>query len=85
MDQTPQLADVPELPRPGALDDAPPLGPFRTFQTRIRDIAVLTGLALDHPPVRQVLPDPGILEYSYLKDTPNGSASLSVPWRTMDL
>ena len=32
VDQTPQLADLPEVPRPGALDAAPPLGPFRTFQ-----------------------------------------------------
>jgi endonuclease G len=47
VDQTPQLADLPDVPRPGAIDDAPPLGPFRTFQTRIRDIAQLTGLALD--------------------------------------
>jgi DNA/RNA endonuclease G (NUC1) len=38
VDQTPQLKDLPDVPRPGALDDgtadsddAPPLGPFRTF------------------------------------------------------
>jgi endonuclease G len=47
VDQTPQLADLPEVPRPGAVDEAPPLGPFRTFQTPIRDIAELTGLNLD--------------------------------------
>ena len=46
VDQTPQLAELPEVPRPGALDEAPPLGPFRTFQTPIRDIAELTGLNL---------------------------------------
>jgi DNA/RNA endonuclease G (NUC1) len=47
VDQTPQLADLPEVPRPGAVDEAPPLGPFRTFQTPIRDIAELTALNLD--------------------------------------
>jgi DNA/RNA endonuclease G (NUC1) len=47
VDQTPQLADLPDVPRPGALDDVPPLGPFRTFQAPIRDIAELTGLDLD--------------------------------------
>lgn len=46
LDQSPQLEDLPEIPRPGALDEAPPLGPFRTFQTPIRDIAALTGLDL---------------------------------------
>lgn len=46
MDQTPQLAEMPDVPGPGALDDAPPLGPFRTFQAPIRDIAELTGLDL---------------------------------------
>jgi DNA/RNA endonuclease G (NUC1) len=47
VDQTPQLADLPDVPRPGAADEAPPLGPFRTFQVPIRDIAALTGLGLD--------------------------------------
>jgi DNA/RNA endonuclease G (NUC1) len=47
VDQTPQLAELPDMPRPGALDEAPPLGPFRTFQTPIRDIAELTGLDLN--------------------------------------
>ncbi|UEL29228.1 DNA/RNA non-specific endonuclease [Pseudarthrobacter sp. L1SW] len=46
VDQTPQLAEMPDVPRPGALDDTPPLGPFRTFQAPIRDIAELTGLDL---------------------------------------
>ena len=35
------------MPHPGAIEDVPPLGPFRTFQTPIRDIAELTGLDLD--------------------------------------
>ncbi|MFE4227069.1 DNA/RNA non-specific endonuclease [Arthrobacter sp. NPDC056886] len=52
VDQTPQLADLPDVPRPGALDEAPPLGPFRTFQVPIRDIAVLTGLDLEPAPRR---------------------------------
>ena len=62
VDQTPQLADVPDVPRPGALGEAPPLGPFRTFQVPIRDIAVLTGLDLqqltsvDLMPIASTLP-----------------------------
>lgn len=47
VDQTPQLEQLPDVPRPGAVDEAPPLGPFRTFQTPIRDIAELTGLDMD--------------------------------------
>ncbi|MEV7647829.1 DNA/RNA non-specific endonuclease [Arthrobacter sp. NPDC089319] len=47
VDQTPELSELPDVPRPGAIDDVPPLGPFRTFQTPIRDIAELTGLDLD--------------------------------------
>jgi DNA/RNA endonuclease G (NUC1) len=47
VDQTPQLAQLPDVPRPGAVEDAPPLGPFRTFQAPIRDIAELTSLDLD--------------------------------------
>lgn len=47
VDQTPQLADLPDVPRPGAVDEAPPLGPFRTFQVPVRDIAELTGLNLN--------------------------------------
>ncbi|MHA7261576.1 DNA/RNA non-specific endonuclease [Arthrobacter sp. TMN-37] len=48
VDQTPQLADLDDVPKPGAFgDDAPPLGPFRTFQVPISDIAALTGLDLD--------------------------------------
>ncbi|MFF2318192.1 DNA/RNA non-specific endonuclease [Arthrobacter sp. NPDC058097] len=47
VDQTPQLAKLPDVPRPGAVEDVPPLGPFRTFQAPIRDIAELTGLDLD--------------------------------------
>ena len=47
VDQSPQLADIPEMPRPGAVEDVPPLGPFRTFQVPISDIAELTSLTLD--------------------------------------
>ncbi|XAS65447.1 DNA/RNA non-specific endonuclease [Micrococcaceae bacterium Sec5.8] len=62
VDQTPQLSDLPDVPRPGALDTAPPLGPFRTFQVPIRDIAALTGLdleqltAVDRMPIASTLP-----------------------------
>jgi DNA/RNA endonuclease G (NUC1) len=61
VDQTPQLADLPDMPRPEAIEEAPPLGPFRTFQTPIRDIAKLTGLdlnqlvAVDRMPIAQTL------------------------------
>jgi DNA/RNA endonuclease G (NUC1) len=47
VDQSPELAGLPDVPRPGAIDDVPPLGPFRTFQVPVRDIAELTGLELD--------------------------------------
>lgn len=47
VDQSPELAGLPDVPRPGAVDDVPPLGPFRTFQVPIRDIAELTGLELE--------------------------------------
>jgi DNA/RNA endonuclease G (NUC1) len=63
VDQTPQLGDLDDVPKPGAVgDDAPPLGPFRTFQVPIRDIAALTGLELeqlvevDRMPITAALP-----------------------------
>ncbi|MFB0840441.1 DNA/RNA non-specific endonuclease [Arthrobacter sp. E44] len=62
VDQTPQLGDLPDVPRPGLTGDAPPLGPFRTFQVPIRDIASLTGLdldqlvAVDRMPIAATLP-----------------------------
>jgi endonuclease G len=40
LDQTPQLAEV-DL---GALESPPPLGPFRTFQVPVRDVADLADL-----------------------------------------
>jgi endonuclease G len=47
LDQTPQLDDI-DLATERALlaGDPPPLGPFRTFQVPIADIATLTGLDL---------------------------------------
>lgn len=68
VDQTPQLDDMPEIARPGFTDDAPPLGPFRTFQVPIRDIAALTGLALDQlvavdrMPIAAALPSARVTE-----------------------
>ncbi|MFF1253482.1 DNA/RNA non-specific endonuclease [Pseudarthrobacter sp. NPDC058329] len=62
VDQTPQLAGLPDVPRPGVIGDAPPLGPFRTFQVPIRDIAALTRLdldqltAVDRMPIASTLP-----------------------------
>lgn len=48
LDQTPQLDDV-EMATAIALavGETPPLGPFRTFQVPIVDIASLTGLSID--------------------------------------
>jgi endonuclease G, mitochondrial len=43
VDQSP-LVDTENLPR--AVGAPPPLGPFRTFQVRVADIAELTGLAM---------------------------------------
>lgn len=62
VDQTPELADLPDVPRPAVTEEAPPLGPFRTFQVPIRDIATLTGLdlgqlvAVDRMPIASELP-----------------------------
>lgn len=62
VDQTPELAHLPDVPRPGVADEAPPLGPFRTFQVPVRDIAALTRLdldqlvAVDRMPIAAALP-----------------------------
>lgn len=59
---------MPEIPRPGITDDASPLGPFRTFQVPIRDIAALTGLdldqlrAADRMPIAAALPTARVTE-----------------------
>jgi hypothetical protein len=57
------LSDLDDVPKPGAVrDDAPPLGPFRTSQAPIRDIAALIGLDLeqlvgvDRMPIAAALP-----------------------------
>tara|TARA_R100000935_G_scaffold56223_1_gene87388 strand:- start:492 stop:749 length:258 start_codon:yes stop_codon:yes gene_type:complete len=58
---TPELAELPDVPRPGAIDEAPALGPFRTFQVPIKDIAELTGpdmnqlIAVDRMPIAATL------------------------------
>jgi endonuclease G len=47
LDQTPLVDDLPQaLARAQAAGEPPPLGPFRTFQVPISDIAGLTGLDL---------------------------------------
>lgn len=47
LDQTPQLDDIDlETERALAAGDPPPLGPFRTYQVPVADIAALTGLDL---------------------------------------
>jgi DNA/RNA endonuclease G (NUC1) len=61
-DQTAQLGELPDVTHRKAADEAPPLGPFRTFQVPIRDIAALTGLDLhqlasvDRMPIAAQLP-----------------------------
>jgi endonuclease G len=63
LDQTPLVGNLPQ-----AADDAPPLGPFRTFQAPIADVAALTGLDLDQLATVDRLPalvgqaagDPGV-------------------------
>jgi endonuclease G len=48
LDQTPQVDDMVTLvARAAAAGQPPPLGPFRTFQVPVADIADLTGLDLD--------------------------------------
>jgi endonuclease G len=48
LDQTPLVDDLPEaFDQAEAAGQPPPLGPFRTFQVPIGDIAGLTGLALE--------------------------------------
>jgi endonuclease G len=62
VDQTAQLGELPDVTLPKAVDEAPPLGPFRTFQVPIRDIAALTSLdlsqlsAADRMPIAVQLP-----------------------------
>ncbi|WP_461189151.1 DNA/RNA non-specific endonuclease [Arthrobacter sp. Z4-13] len=61
-DQTVQLGELPGVTHRKTADAAPPLGPFRTFQVPIRDIAALTGLDLhqlasvDRMPIAAQLP-----------------------------
>jgi endonuclease G len=73
VDQSPQLADLPDVPRSGATDDVPPLGPFRTFQTPIRDIADLTGLDLDQMVAVDRMPIAATL----------GAARVGTTWREL--
>lgn len=73
VDQTPQLAELPDVPRPGALDGAPPLGPFRTFQAPIRDIAELTGLDLEQLAAVDRMPIAATL----------GAAAVGSSWREL--
>ncbi len=62
VDQTAQLGDLADSAPQKAVDEAPPLGPYRTFQVPIRDIATLTGLdlhqlaAVDRMPIAAQLP-----------------------------
>ncbi|MFI9485091.1 DNA/RNA non-specific endonuclease [Promicromonospora sp. NPDC052451] len=61
LDQTPQLDDarLSEITAQAlARDDIPPLGPFRTYQVPVRDVAALTGLDLGPLPGADVLAVP---------------------------
>ncbi|WP_306922534.1 DNA/RNA non-specific endonuclease [Arthrobacter globiformis] len=73
VDQTPQLAELPDVPRPGVTEDVPPLGPFRTFQVPIRDIAVLTELDVDQLIEVDRMPIAATL----------GAAPVGSTWRTL--
>jgi endonuclease G len=73
VDQSPQLAELPDVPLPGAVEDVPPLGSIRTFQAPIRDIAVLTGLDLDQLVEVDRLPTAATL----------GTARLESTWREL--
>ena len=57
LDQTPQLDDI-DLSTQSALREGrpPPLGPFRTFQVPVNDVAALTGLQLGPLPAADRLP-----------------------------
>ncbi|WP_454850524.1 DNA/RNA non-specific endonuclease [Promicromonospora soli] len=61
LDQTPQLDDarLQEITAQAlARDDIPPLGPFRTYQVPVADIAALTRLGLGPLPGADVLAEP---------------------------
>jgi len=47
VDQTPELANLSGIARPGAIDEAPPPRPVRTHQVASRDMSALLGLNLD--------------------------------------
>jgi endonuclease G len=56
VDQAP-LVDTSELQQPVSVPgEAPPLGPFRTFQVPVSDVAALTGLAMPELVDADVLP-----------------------------
>jgi endonuclease G len=61
LDQTPQLDDAQlhEITAQAlARDDIPPLGPFRTYQVPVADVAALTRLGLGPLPGADVLAEP---------------------------
>jgi endonuclease G len=55
LDQTPLLDDI-DLAAPPRPGEAPPLGPFRTFQVPVSDVAELTGLDLGDLVAADALP-----------------------------
>ncbi|AEG45604.1 DNA/RNA non-specific endonuclease [Isoptericola variabilis] len=62
LDQSPQLEEVELRTRTAralAAGELPPLGPFRTFQVPVADVAALTGTDLGPLPAADVLPAAG--------------------------
>lgn len=66
LDQTPEI-DTGELEQGAAADSIPDLGPFRTYQVPVADIAALTGLDLDQLAAADVL----------------GQAATARPWQRL--
>ena len=57
LDQSPQLDDLDEaVARAAAAGDPPPLGPYRTFQVPVAEVAARTGLDLGPLPAADRLP-----------------------------
>lgn len=61
LDQTPAI-DLDEVERGAAGDRIPDLGPYRTFQAPISEIAALTGLGLEQLAAADVLPESAAAE-----------------------
>ena len=82
LDQTPELPDLEAATRRAQLaGEPPPLGPYRTYQVPIADIATLTGLDLGPLVAADRLPAPVPLPAGAL--VPATAAALG-RWRRLD-